>query len=378
MNRRRLFTSVRQRNAIIHRLSFSVRTRPWEAAALLTVNTETEKRRLLVLNRRRVRGLTCSLYRDSPCVTCAYVTPQPSCQAPRISDKPPRAWARASAALSTATRAVRCDRVGGQPRAVRHPPKTSKSRVNLPSVRPPHDTLCFFAQDFMDKRLRFSEATYSAGGFRSWWRRSHGGSDDQLDNAHLIRMAGRFSRRVPSWARTNGVPGIDCDHDERKHEIAAAHLKKNPNVRGVFLVLVGRAVATLWEVKRSRQGVIQNLQTKRPMYSNTVILASAWVLNRCRANSSHSKLAKKLSGMSKQSPTEPIDGWTPWITGVPACACPQEVRFALRDQQPRQLRARGAMSSCGSVVRSKRRRHRKEEAKYMSTSANPASRDDTR
>ena len=159
MNRRRLFTSVRQRNAIIHRLSFSVLTRPWEAAALLTVNTETEKRRLLVLNRRRVRGLTCSLYRDSPCVTCAYVTPQPSCQAPRISDKPPRAWARASAVLSTATRAVRCDRVGGQPRAVRHPPKTSKSRVNLPSVRPPHDTLCFFAQDFMDKRLPFSEAT---------------------------------------------------------------------------------------------------------------------------------------------------------------------------------------------------------------------------
>jgi hypothetical protein len=105
---------------------------------------------------------------------------------------------------------------------------------------------------------------YSAGGFRSWWRRLHGGSDDQLDNAHLIRMAGRFGRRVRGWARASGVPVIDCEREERKHEIAAAHLKKNPNVHGVFLVLVGRAVATLWEVKRSRQGVIQNLQTKRP------------------------------------------------------------------------------------------------------------------
>ena len=35
----------------------------------------------------------------------------------------------------------------------------------------------------------------SAGGFRHWWRCLMGGSDDQLDNAHLMRMAGRFSRR---------------------------------------------------------------------------------------------------------------------------------------------------------------------------------------
>ena len=105
---------------------------------------------------------------------------------------------------------------------------------------------------------------YSAGGFRSWWRPLHGGSDDQLDNAHLIRMAGRFSRRVRGWSRASGVPVIDCDREERKHEIAAVHLKKNPDVRGVFLVLVGRAVATVWDVKCSPQGVIQNLQTKRP------------------------------------------------------------------------------------------------------------------
>ena len=36
----------------------------------------------------------------------------------------------------------------------------------------------------------------SPGGFRTWWRRLHNGSDDQLDNVHLQRLAGRFSRRV--------------------------------------------------------------------------------------------------------------------------------------------------------------------------------------
>ena len=37
---------------------------------------------------------------------------------------------------------------------------------------------------------------YSPGGFRFWWRRLHNGSDAELDNTHLMRMAGRFSRRV--------------------------------------------------------------------------------------------------------------------------------------------------------------------------------------
>jgi hypothetical protein len=37
------------------------------------------------------------------------------------------------------------------------------------------------------------------GGFRNWWRELYG-TDDDLDNAHLMRLAGRFSRRLrPSW-----------------------------------------------------------------------------------------------------------------------------------------------------------------------------------
>src|SRR5450755_3654506 len=59
----------------------------------------------------------------------------------------------------------------------------------------------------------------SPGGFRTWWR-SFYGSDDNLDNTHLMRLAGRFSRRLRGWAKSNAVPVIDCPAGERKHEIA--------------------------------------------------------------------------------------------------------------------------------------------------------------
>jgi hypothetical protein len=105
---------------------------------------------------------------------------------------------------------------------------------------------------------------YSPGGFRSWWRRLHDGSEEQLDNTHLMRMAGRFSRRVRAFAKAHGIPVIDCSSEDDKHKIAEQHLENNPAVRGLFLILVGRAVATVWEVRRSKRGVIYNLETKRP------------------------------------------------------------------------------------------------------------------
>ncbi len=60
---------------------------------------------------------------------------------------------------------------------------------------------------------------HSPGGFRVWWRRLHDGSDEELDNTHLMRLAGRFSRRVRAWGKANGVPVIDCPKGERKHLI---------------------------------------------------------------------------------------------------------------------------------------------------------------
>ena len=68
---------------------------------------------------------------------------------------------------------------------------------------------------------------HNPGGFRVWWRRWHGDSDAELDDAHLMRLAGRFARRVRAWAKANGVPVIDCKAGERKHRIAGEYLAEN-------------------------------------------------------------------------------------------------------------------------------------------------------
>ena len=72
---------------------------------------------------------------------------------------------------------------------------------------------------------------HSPGGFRVWWRRWHDDSDEDLDNAHLMRMAGRFSRRVRRWARSTPVPVIDCKAGERKHLIAEDYLARPSGYR---------------------------------------------------------------------------------------------------------------------------------------------------
>ena len=104
---------------------------------------------------------------------------------------------------------------------------------------------------------------HNPGGFRSWWRRLHGGSDDELDDAHLMRMAGRFARRVKAWAAANGVPVIFCTAGERKHLIAEQYLEENSVAPGVFLILAAKAPATVWKVHRSARGVITRLEKKR-------------------------------------------------------------------------------------------------------------------
>ncbi len=105
---------------------------------------------------------------------------------------------------------------------------------------------------------------YSPGGFRQWWRQLMNGQEDTLDNAHLMRMAGRFSRRVRAYAKAHDIPVIDCARGDRKHEIAEEHLSAHPEVRGLFMILVARAQAPVWEVQRSTQGAIRNLVTKKP------------------------------------------------------------------------------------------------------------------
>jgi hypothetical protein len=106
----------------------------------------------------------------------------------------------------------------------------------------------------------------SAGGFREFWRRLHG-SDENLDNTHLIRWAGRFARRVHAFANKNQIPIIECkkqfDDDKRKHEIAAELLPSDPEFTGVFCILYGRAPASIFDIKRFGNGGI-DIRRKKP------------------------------------------------------------------------------------------------------------------
>jgi hypothetical protein len=110
---------------------------------------------------------------------------------------------------------------------------------------------------------------HNPGGFRTWWRRWHDDGDETLDNAHLMRLAGRFSRRVKAWGSANAVPVVFCKAGERKHRIAEDYLAEHTIGVGVFLVLVARAPATVWKVNRSpSSGLITNLEKTRQLVNH--------------------------------------------------------------------------------------------------------------
>ena len=106
-----------------------------------------------------------------------------------------------------------------------------------------------------------------AGGFRNWWRELWG-DDEELDNAHLMRLAGRFSQRLRAYAKKTGIPVIDCQPGERKAAIAKQYLPPDPDFTGVFAVLVGRATAPAWHVQRNKDGQITHLVRKYPFVNH--------------------------------------------------------------------------------------------------------------
>ena len=99
---------------------------------------------------------------------------------------------------------------------------------------------------------------HDPGGFRWWWR-ALTGSDATLDNPHLMRMAGRFSRRLRGYAKAKGIPVVDCAVGERKHDLAEEYLLKTKVTQGLFLILAGRAQAPVWDVSGHH-----HLERKRP------------------------------------------------------------------------------------------------------------------
>jgi len=100
------------------------------------------------------------------------------------------------------------------------------------------------------------------GGFRLMWRDIYG-SDDNLDNTHLMRFAQRTGRRIRAFAKERNIPVIDCRKNERKDNIAANYIPDAPNFTGVFLILVGRAPAPVWDVQMTKDGRIKNIARKQ-------------------------------------------------------------------------------------------------------------------
>lgn len=103
----------------------------------------------------------------------------------------------------------------------------------------------------------------SGGGLRTWWRALYG-SDDNLDNNHLMRMAGRFSRRVRAWAKDNNIPVTYCSPGERKHDIAAEYLSTHEVRPGLFMILVSKGPALVWEAQMTGTGKLGQLVPKDP------------------------------------------------------------------------------------------------------------------
>ena len=65
-----------------------------------------------------------------------------------------------------------------------------------------HDDLLEGRYDCVDRIVLngYFPLGQQGGGFRTWWR-ALTGSDETLDQPHLQRLAGRFSRRLHAWAQ---------------------------------------------------------------------------------------------------------------------------------------------------------------------------------
>ena len=88
----------------------------------------------------------------------------------------------------------------------------------------------------------------SPGGFRTWFRKWKG-SDEGLNNTTLMRMAGKFSRRIRAFCKKKDIPLVYFKAGERKHEEAEKLLPTDKNFTGLFAVFVSKAPAMVWDVK---------------------------------------------------------------------------------------------------------------------------------
>jgi hypothetical protein len=105
----------------------------------------------------------------------------------------------------------------------------------------------------------FYSPGHNGGGFRTFWRLLRG-SDDDLDNNHLMRMAGRFGRKVHAFCKKENIPIINCKPGDRKHKLAEQYIPKDNAFNGIFLILVSRCTTVVWKVDEKTK----HLERKKP------------------------------------------------------------------------------------------------------------------
>lgn len=108
----------------------------------------------------------------------------------------------------------------------------------------------------------FSQGCIS-GGFRNWFR-SLKGSDKDLNNKTLMRMSGRFGRRINAFCKSKNIPLIYFKAGERKHEKAEELIPKDKHFTGLFAIFVARAQGMVWDIKEFNNGKI-DIRRKVPV-----------------------------------------------------------------------------------------------------------------
>lgn len=93
----------------------------------------------------------------------------------------------------------------------------------------------------------------TSGGFLTWWNRLF--PDRAPSQEYLRRMAGDFARRVKVFSEKHKIPVQYCEiGDKNKFARAEKARPKEANFQGIFLILVARAPAPVWQIKNSRHG----------------------------------------------------------------------------------------------------------------------------
>jgi len=101
------------------------------------------------------------------------------------------------------------------------------------------------------------------GGLRQWWRLLHG-SDEGLCDESLREMAGNFSRRLHAYCGAHHIPILRCaDAKQKPFELARQHRPDDSNFQGLYLVLITKAPALVWKVKKCQTGA-PHLERRTP------------------------------------------------------------------------------------------------------------------